>query len=317
MHTPTTPWPAVLAPFVPSFPPVPISIQRVSAPTDSDSQTADTVGKMSAVVAQSVHHPLVQRAAREALAYARTPEEKAASIFAWVKGHVRFRNDPQQDELLIEPPLLLSMSAPAGDCDDFSMLTASLLQIAGVPWEFVTVAADPSDPSRFSHIYLRAAVQNPINPVGNEGTAMDTSHGQFVGWEAQDHGPVFRKLNWPRPAGAVLHGLGDTYDYGGEYGAPVGVPDVAVSAPGFNWSSVIPGIFSTAEKAILNTVGAPAAGTYVQTGPSGTVYSRSAPGLSINPPFGITTASGGVSTWVLLGGAAIVLLLVLKGGHGR
>ena len=51
------------------------------------------------------------------------------------------------------------MPAPAGDCDDFSMLTAALLEASGIPWEFVTVAADRDSPGRFSHVYVRALVE--------------------------------------------------------------------------------------------------------------------------------------------------------------
>lgn len=89
-----------------------------------------------------------------------SPAELARAIFWYVKKAVRFRDDPDHDELLIAPAILLAMPTPEGDCDDFSMLTAALLEAARIPWEFVTVAADHDSPGRFSHVYVRALVED-------------------------------------------------------------------------------------------------------------------------------------------------------------
>lgn len=93
--------------------------------------------------------------------------ERASAIFYWARDNVQFVQDeellyhelgvpvPDLDkELLIVPPLLLRMPVPMGDCDDYSLLIASMLLAAGMqPW-WVTVAADQTEPKRFSHIYL-------------------------------------------------------------------------------------------------------------------------------------------------------------------
>lgn len=44
----------------------------------------------------------------------------------------------------------------AGDCDDFSAALASLLGTVGIRTRLVTIAADPSSPNDFSHIYPEA-----------------------------------------------------------------------------------------------------------------------------------------------------------------
>jgi len=77
--------------------------------------------------------------------------------------------------------VLLGMSSPAGDCDDFSMLTGAMLLAAGIPSvEVFTVAADGIDPNRWSHVYLVAH----LGAGGSEPLVMDCSHGQWFGWEA-------------------------------------------------------------------------------------------------------------------------------------
>jgi len=127
-------------------------------------------------------HPAIVDATRQALTCvpAGAPAwRKADAIFAWVKRHQRFETDESilarsfglgpDNELLIRPELFLR--ARRGDCDDFTMLTCSMLLAAGVEARMVTIAADGGDPHRFSHVYALAVLEN------GESIPMDTSHG--------------------------------------------------------------------------------------------------------------------------------------------
>src|SRR5882762_1517686 len=76
----------------------------------------------------------------------------------------------------------------AGDCDDYTLLLASLAGTVGIATRAVTVAADPSAPNDFSHIYPEAEV-SPGNWV-----AMDAARpGAQYGLPAQRY---FRKRIW-------------------------------------------------------------------------------------------------------------------------
>lgn len=76
----------------------------------------------------------------------------------------------------------------AGDCDDYTLLLASLAGTIGIPTRAVTVAADPSAPNDFSHIYPEAEV-TPGNWV-----PMDAARpGAQYGLPAQRY---FRKRIW-------------------------------------------------------------------------------------------------------------------------
>lgn len=77
-------------------------------------------------------------------------------------------------EVLVRPRLS-ALGSAEGDCDDFSMLVASVLTAAGIPCRFVTVAADPEAPDQFSHVYVAAYAPDRI--------ALDASHGAYPGWE--------------------------------------------------------------------------------------------------------------------------------------
>lgn len=135
-----------------------------------DVSTKDTIAILRRLAHQYAGDPSVQFANMQALSALgpnATQRDKACAIFYWVRGSVRFVEDetllyqelgivPEEldKELLIIPPVLLRMPVPMGDCDDFSLLIASMALAAGIQPHFVTVAADPTDPRRFSHIYV-------------------------------------------------------------------------------------------------------------------------------------------------------------------
>lgn len=147
----------------------PVALQSARTnPYNSDQSTADTIVIMRRLAHQYAGDPSVRAAVAQALsAGAATDRDTACAIFWWVRHNVAFVEDEtlmyeqlgiQADqldkELLIPPPLLLAMPQPMGDCDDFSLLTASMLLAAGLRPYFVTVAADDSMPRKFSHIYI-------------------------------------------------------------------------------------------------------------------------------------------------------------------
>lgn len=156
-----------------------------------------------------------------------------------------------------------------GDCDDFTMLCCALLKALGVPFVIITICADPSDSTRWSHVFPMALCPNAI--------PLDASHGSGPGWMVPaEH--TFRWQSWDengdranvtRP-GSNLHGWvrsdhglgqdvlssyidstaapgvdlsgGFSYDpNAGSYPAtlPPPVQTPAASSPGFNWTSFL------------------------------------------------------------------------------
>lgn len=173
---------------------------------NSDVSTADTILVLQRLAHTYARHPSVSAAVDQALSGggARTHRDVACAIFHWVRANVRFVDDetilyeqlgiPLQDldkELIIVPPVLLAMPNPQGDCDDFSLLLASMFLCVGMKPYFVTVAADGSDPQKFSHIYV--SVQ-----LADEGTHLPLDAGNRLpmvpaGWETNK---VTRKAIW-------------------------------------------------------------------------------------------------------------------------
>ena len=77
------------------------------------------------------------------------------AIYAWVRKNIRFTNDPVGHETVSTASWTITHGI--GDCDDINaVLIPTLVMTAGIPARLVTVSNDPSDPSRFSHVYAEA-----------------------------------------------------------------------------------------------------------------------------------------------------------------
>jgi hypothetical protein len=104
---------------------------------------------------------------------------------------------PQKRQLLIAPEVVVRAANPAGDCSTFSMLIAAMLESLGIRWELVTVAVEPSDPSLYSHVFVRAVSGDGIR------LTLDGSHGKYPGWEVP-RARQFRRQVWDESGDAVV-----------------------------------------------------------------------------------------------------------------
>lgn len=271
---------------------------QVTARADGDEQaTAQTIALMMEYAKRASVSPAIQAAAEIATQGARLESDKVRGIFAWVKRRVRFIEDdeaaaplaslgidPHQAEVVIYPPDLLAMPAPAGDCDDHATLTAALLLASGITPEFVTIAAEAGNPD-YSHVYTRARL-SPSRAI-----ALDTSHGSVAGWEATPTGKtrIWRFDLMPQQPclGAVAPWVQDLIKTGA----------------------------TTTAEIFKERYGQAPEGTYKQTAEGSIYYRQPAnagaltfPGASLNVP-----TSG--STLLLIAGVAVLAIVLLKPGR--
>lgn len=163
-----------------------INVEAEVLPDDPDEQVARTIGRMRELAFEDAGTAFIGDLAR---GFPAGKREGAEAAFWFVRGLVRFQRDAQMVpdvpfaeeiiEVLIRPVDLLSMSRPRGDCDDFCMALAALLVAQGIGCSFATVAADPRDPSRYSHVYVVAHLD------GGD-LSLDASHGRRPGWEVRN-----------------------------------------------------------------------------------------------------------------------------------
>lgn len=162
--------------------------ERIPVSDDTDELTKTTIAKMCEYIAKGMIAPNVVAAARYAAhAFAggrRDPQALAWGVFWFLKHRVRrvldegnmFRiGEPGASDLLIAPDALLAMPNPSEDCDGFTMAAAAMLGALGVQSCIVTVACDPREPRRWSHVF--GMVEGP-----NGWFPLDCSHGTAPGW---------------------------------------------------------------------------------------------------------------------------------------
>jgi hypothetical protein len=256
-------------------------------PEDSDSAVLRTMERMGELVRHGARLPEVERAAGPLRR--RSRRDTYDAVFHWVKDRVRFVRDselashlsgladPDGAEVLIPPADLLRMVEPRGDCDDFSMAGAALLESLGLPWSFRVIAADGGRPDQFSHIYLAGELES------GEPYPLDISHGDAPGLELENR-----------------------YDKRGAWGLGMRLGE----APW--WQTAIEGAVKTTSNILTSRYGHAPTGTFIQT-PEGGVYSRGGvPTGAVISPGGVSSFGG--STIALLGiGVVLVFAMMSRG----
>jgi transglutaminase-like putative cysteine protease len=82
------------------------------------------------------------------------------ALYAFVRDQVRYVRDIRGVETLHTAEKLLEIRQ--GDCDDKSILLASLLEAIGHPTRFVAISLIPG---KFSHVYVETKIRNSWIPL--------------------------------------------------------------------------------------------------------------------------------------------------------
>lgn len=159
-----------------------------SAPlAGGDTGIAQTIAQMRSLVDAALRDSSIIRLATDIVRNVQAFDDpaEAQAIYQWVLQNIRFTKDPVGKEKLYPPAELLQIRA--GDCDDIAMIMATLLMAVGYPARFITVAANPTDPRQFSHVYTEAEVAGQWIP-------MDAAHANA----SFGVGPsqIYRKRAW-------------------------------------------------------------------------------------------------------------------------
>lgn len=172
-----------------------------------DQQVAQTIGVMRSRVREDAQQPWFKaRAAQligagDEIAAVRAAHQHARQGIRFVQDEenasgIAGLNPAQVVEVIVRPVDMaryVDGRVAQGDCDDFSMYTAALLESQGIPCAFATVAADGRDPGQYSHVYC---VAYPRNERGERvRVPVDASHGQYCGWEVPNRFGKYKE--WP------------------------------------------------------------------------------------------------------------------------
>lgn len=119
-----------------------------------------TLRDMRELVRKARSDPRVYMLARDIAARTNSRDQKvlARALRRWASDRFRYVRDPISVELLSSPTQMIDQimraGYMAGDCDEASILTAALLNGAGIPCEFHAVSFSPERP--LSHVFTVA-----------------------------------------------------------------------------------------------------------------------------------------------------------------
>ena len=146
-----------------------------------DQGTRKTLEHMQAFAQQGAKDLGVREAAINAVRSYGAAEHDATSqleaLHRFVRDQILFVGDIAGVETVQSPRYTLHMRA--GDCDDRAVLLAALARSIGIPAQlkFKVIAANPSQPGTFSHVFVVANVRG-------QDIALDpTFHGNPIGYE--------------------------------------------------------------------------------------------------------------------------------------
>jgi transglutaminase-like putative cysteine protease len=159
-------------PFYPTNP----RPMRLGSVSSGPAGTAQTLKVMVKLAREGAKDPGVIQVAsnlvRNVDQYDRAGEIRA--LHGFVRDSIRYTNDPVDMELVRTPRAILEMGV--GDCDDKSILLASLLRCIGRPSRYVAICL--SGPSGYSHVYVET-------PMGKRWICLETIRPVEAGWEPQ------------------------------------------------------------------------------------------------------------------------------------
>ena len=89
----------------------------------------------------------------------RMPELEMKAIVEYVRDHFRYTGDPTGIEYIKTPSEMVSelklMGYVVGDCDDVSVLLASILVSVDIPVRIITITTADSPTFDYNHIYIQ------------------------------------------------------------------------------------------------------------------------------------------------------------------
>ena len=129
---------------------------------------------MRDLVRQGSAHPGVIAAAHRVVRYVPERDDRATmqALLTNVRRRMRYTHDPLDVELVKAPWVSLAgseTSAEPMDCDDASVMLASMLGAVGIPSQFVVVPTNAAKPGGWSHVYVKARAEDgswvPLDPI--------------------------------------------------------------------------------------------------------------------------------------------------------
>jgi hypothetical protein len=301
--------------------------QTIRVPlSDGDIGVEETIQYIRQLVDEGLTDPRIRRVATEIVRNASVPPydelAEVRAVFDWASNwrNVRFVKDMIGKEML--QPAWSILESGAGDCDCINaILLPSLLGAIGYATRAVTVAADPSDPENFSHIYIEVFAGDNWIPldVARPGAAWGRTPERFWRirrWPLMDAAEIpgqdISALPPVRPATNYLNGIAAIHP---AYRTPAPVVRTRRVMPRFGMGQDDGGGILEQLGPILKTVpGIEQGAAQIIAAGNQPSYGVRYPITSTYPQSGtaVITASTGGTSFVTLGLLAIAAIIGIK-----
>lgn len=143
---------------------------------------ANTVSKMIGIIKESASNPYIRKWAEKIIE--RVPDknelQEIEAVYRFLQTYTRYTKDPLEFEYIQTPVYILNQmeigDIPSMDCDDYTVLSLSLLRAIGYETTIKVTGYNPRD-KRFSHVY-------GIVWIGDFPLVFDAIHkNKPLGWE--------------------------------------------------------------------------------------------------------------------------------------
>jgi len=157
----------------------PVTQQSVNL-TDDNHATFESVEIIKELINKGKKDWVIRRVAEKIVQYLKPKdyEREIAAIYNFVTRRLRYTKDIHHVEYVHRARELLSYHKKGADCDDFVILTGSLLQSIGHPVRVVIIGNNYANKEDYSHIYLQVQLKDKW--ISLDGSVP----GARVGWEA-------------------------------------------------------------------------------------------------------------------------------------
>jgi len=149
----------------------PDKIYRVYLPLGDRSQTLHKLKVMWLLAKDGIENPEVLKTSREIVANIPSKNYRAEfeAVYDWACENLRYTQDPTGREMFHTPDIMLDWKQ--GDCDDHSILIASLLMCLNHPVRFKAVKEKGGD-GTYAHVF-------PETKSGRQWVAMDSTMPEY------------------------------------------------------------------------------------------------------------------------------------------
>ena len=136
------------------------------------SGTLATLKIMQKLVQKFKKHPVIRQKAQDLVSHLRSKDwiGEVSTIHNFVKDNVRYLRDINGVETLHFPTTVLEKGS--GDCDDQSVLVASLLESIGHPTRFTVIGPRTN---KYSHVFAETR-------IGDKWISVETTEDVPLGW---------------------------------------------------------------------------------------------------------------------------------------